>query len=198
MYGTGERYWCTVCNYKSYKNRHHLKRHQKYECLKEPQFCCPYCDYRTKQKYLIEAAQMEVKYNAILYNLLEGKCKNSLMLTKSAYQAKIDKVKESKSKVTQKLPDDYQRLRRYDVIQLDDGTERLIVPKKGDEPMKLYVHIDEVFHILHRTHITIGHAGRNRMAEALCDNYRNITREMIKVYLALCRVCQTKRYSNDV
>ncbi|CAL1680048.1 unnamed protein product [Lasius platythorax] len=41
---------CKNCG-KSYKQRNNLVRHFKYECGKNPRFQCPYCNFRTKQRY---------------------------------------------------------------------------------------------------------------------------------------------------
>lgn len=40
---------CSKCG-RHYKLKSSLRNHQKWECGKEPQFQCPYCNYRAKQK----------------------------------------------------------------------------------------------------------------------------------------------------
>lgn len=40
---------CPKCG-RHYKLKSSLRNHQKWECGKEPQFQCPYCNYRAKQK----------------------------------------------------------------------------------------------------------------------------------------------------
>lgn len=40
---------CLVCG-RIYKLKSSLRNHQKWECGKEPQFKCPYCVYKAKQK----------------------------------------------------------------------------------------------------------------------------------------------------
>lgn len=45
--GTG--FDCSVCG-RIYKLKSSLRNHQKWECGKEPQFKCPYCVYKAKQK----------------------------------------------------------------------------------------------------------------------------------------------------
>jgi len=42
-------YVCNACG-KTYRWTKSLRVHQRYECGKEPQFCCPYCPHRTKLK----------------------------------------------------------------------------------------------------------------------------------------------------
>ncbi|XP_039284601.1 longitudinals lacking protein isoform X6 [Nilaparvata lugens] len=41
---------CPTCN-KLYSSQHTLRRHVRLECNKEPQFQCPYCPRKTKQRY---------------------------------------------------------------------------------------------------------------------------------------------------
>ncbi|KAG8259337.1 longitudinals lacking protein, isoforms A/B/D/L-like [Homalodisca vitripennis] len=47
-------FMCGLCGRK-YFHKKHLNRHQRYECGKDPQFACPYCPYRAKQKICIKA-----------------------------------------------------------------------------------------------------------------------------------------------
>lgn len=42
-------YSCSVCG-RFYKLKSSLRNHQKWECGKEPQFSCPFCVYKAKQK----------------------------------------------------------------------------------------------------------------------------------------------------
>lgn len=45
----GSGFDCSVCG-RIYKLKSSLRNHQKWECGKEPQFKCPYCVYKAKQK----------------------------------------------------------------------------------------------------------------------------------------------------
>ncbi|KAL3275232.1 hypothetical protein HHI36_020001, partial [Cryptolaemus montrouzieri] len=59
---------CPVCG-RSYKLKSSLRNHMKWECGKEPQFLCPYCSYKAKQKMHvtrhIERMHQEIDYSAI-------------------------------------------------------------------------------------------------------------------------------------
>ncbi|KAJ1529434.1 hypothetical protein ONE63_006212 [Megalurothrips usitatus] len=45
---------CPKCG-KSYRWKDSLRRHQRVECGKEPQHCCPYCLYRFKHRFHLNA-----------------------------------------------------------------------------------------------------------------------------------------------
>ena len=47
--GNNSGFSCPDCG-RMYKLKSSLRNHQKWECGKEPQFQCPYCVYRAKQK----------------------------------------------------------------------------------------------------------------------------------------------------
>lgn len=47
--GNNDGFTCPDCG-RMYKLKSSLRNHQKWECGKEPQFQCPYCVYRAKQK----------------------------------------------------------------------------------------------------------------------------------------------------
>jgi hypothetical protein len=54
-------------------------------------------------------------------------------------------------------------MKKYDVMTVL-GDEKLIMPiiVEGN-CVKLYAHNEELFDILHETHLSIGYSGRNRM-----------------------------------
>ncbi|XP_023245618.1 longitudinals lacking protein, isoforms A/B/D/L-like [Copidosoma floridanum] len=60
-----EGFSCSACN-RVYKLKSSLRNHQKWECGKEPQFQCPHCVYRAKQKMHI-ARHMERMHKEKLY-----------------------------------------------------------------------------------------------------------------------------------
>ncbi|XP_035219509.1 KRAB-A domain-containing protein 2-like [Stegodyphus dumicola] len=98
----------------------------------------------------------------------------------------MDKAKQKKESV------DYRRLGKYDVIEVD-GKEKLIVPVTEDNSVILYyVHTEELFDSLHDIHLKIGHGDSIRMEKELQTKYKNVTKEIITLYLRLCKPCQTK------
>ncbi|XP_059154833.1 KRAB-A domain-containing protein 2-like [Physella acuta] len=123
--------------------------------------------------------------------VLHEKPNNSFILSKDKYIAIIEDVKQAKAKQTKKTVD-YRRLNKYDVIEVD-GKEKLIVPLTEDNGAILYyVHSEELFDLINETHLKIGHGGRTRIEKELKRKYKNITKEIITMYLRLCKPCQTK------
>ncbi|KAK5641997.1 hypothetical protein RI129_008164 [Pyrocoelia pectoralis] len=59
---------CSVCG-RVYKLKSSLRNHQKWECGKDPQFKCPYCSYKAKQKMHMarhmERMHKEIDYSAV-------------------------------------------------------------------------------------------------------------------------------------
>ena len=52
--GGGRRLACPDCG-KTYRWRDSLRRHQRVECGKEPTHCCPFCLYRFKHRFHLNA-----------------------------------------------------------------------------------------------------------------------------------------------
>ena len=64
-----------------------------------------------------------------------------------------------------KEPKDNQLLKRYDDVQIGN-VEKLIYPvAEGRTSIKYYVQIEDIFNVIHETHVSIGHGGRNRMVK---------------------------------
>lgn len=139
----------------------------------------------------IEPENMREKFCRSLAVLLENKSNNTKIFSKAKYCQLVREVKEAKAKA-RKDPVDSRRLARFDVI-LVQGNEKLIEAVNGEtDKVRYYLHSEELFDILHDTHLSIGHGGRTRMEKELQAKYRNITKEVIMLYLTLCRPCQQK------
>ncbi|KAG8259323.1 hypothetical protein J6590_014792 [Homalodisca vitripennis] len=61
------RHPCVACG-RSYKQKCHLNYHIRYECNKEPQFGCPFCTYRAKQKSALKTHLFVKHREAIVDN----------------------------------------------------------------------------------------------------------------------------------
>ena len=66
-------------------------------------------------------------------------------------------------------------------------TVKLIYPvAEGSSSIKFYVQREDIFHVMHDTHLAIGHGERNRMIKETQTKYKNITAGSIMLYLSLC------------
>ena len=55
-----------------------------------------------------------------------------------------------------------------------------------------FKHIDGMFDIIKRGHVSTGHGGRDKMMKGL-KKYANVTREAVELYKSLCIECQKKK-----
>jgi hypothetical protein len=58
--------------------------------------------------------------------------------------------------------------------------------------MKCYIHNEELFDVIHKVHLSIRHGGRYRMEHEVNTKYKNITRDMIMLYINSCESCKRK------
>uniref|UniRef100_A0A8C6CHE6 KRAB-A domain containing 2 n=2 Tax=Monodon monoceros TaxID=40151 RepID=A0A8C6CHE6_MONMO len=138
-----------------------------------------------------EISNMREKFLISVTKLVESKSYNSKVFSKEKYFQTIKEVKEAKEK-GRKSSRDYRRAAKYDVISVQ-GTEKLIEATHGErDRIRYYVHKEELFDILHDTHLSIGHGGRTRMLKELQGKYGNVTKEVIVLYLTLCKQCHQK------
>ncbi|XP_067139406.1 KRAB-A domain-containing protein 2-like isoform X1 [Centruroides vittatus] len=110
------------------------------------------------------------------------------VMTKESYDKLMDEIEEAQlaEKKTQKQ---HRRLNRFKVINIC-GTRKLVTRK---EPMRYYLYVDEIFDIVEATHVAIGHGGRDRLKIETSRKYANITKEMINIFLSMCKICQRKK-----
>ncbi|XP_045426183.1 KRAB-A domain-containing protein 2 [Lemur catta] len=139
----------------------------------------------------MEISNMREKFLTSVIKLVESKSYNSKVFSKEKYFQTIKEVKEAKEK-GKKSSRDYRRAAKYDVISVQ-GTEKLIeATHRERDRIRYYVHEEELFDILHDTHLSIGHGGRTRMLKELQGKYGNVTKEVIVLYLTLCKQCHQK------
>ncbi|CAG9818620.1 unnamed protein product [Phaedon cochleariae] len=73
---SGGGFTCGECR-RSYKLKSSLRNHRKWECGKEPQFKCPYCNYKAKQKMHM-ARHLERMHRSIDYSSVNIKMDNRM------------------------------------------------------------------------------------------------------------------------
>ncbi|XP_012511155.1 PREDICTED: KRAB-A domain-containing protein 2 [Propithecus coquereli] len=139
----------------------------------------------------MEISNMREKFLISVTKLVESKSYNSKVFSKEKYFQTIKEVKQAKEK-GKKSSRDYRRAAKYDVISVQ-GTEKLIeATHRERDRIRYYVHKEELFDILHDTHLSIGHGGRTRMLKELQGKYGNVTKEVIVLYLTLCKQCHQR------
>lgn len=121
------------------------------------------------------------KFNVDLNDLLEKKGSNTSFLKKLKYDQLISHIIQLKNNSKKKEPNDYNLLKKYDVLNVAN-VNKLIVPVSENNEIKYYVHDEELFDIIHDVHLSIGHGGRNRMEHEVNTKYKNITRDIIMRY----------------
>jgi len=94
--------------------------------------------------------------------------------------------------VLKKSASDYHMLQHYDVLKVD-GVDKLICPVAEGGSVKYYVTANELFDILYRTHVSLGHGGRDRMCHEVHQRHKNITQGHIKIFLQFCEACEQKK-----
>jgi hypothetical protein len=82
---------------------------------------------------------------------------------------------------------------RYEVLQCGDVQK--IIRKRHDaqDNPVYYAHMDDLFDIVKRAHLSTGHGGRHKMEKELGSKYANITREVVELFKSLCTACMKKR-----
>ncbi|XP_026808717.1 SCAN domain-containing protein 3 isoform X1 [Rhopalosiphum maidis] len=134
------------------------------------------------------------KFNSELKKNREKLAKNASCLTDEQYNNIIRQIIELKRGVKKKEPRDFQLLKRFDVILVQDK-HKLIVPMKDKSVVLYYVSDGKLYDLLKSTHVSIGHGGRDRMIKELSKKYKNISRSDICTFLQMCEACQEKQKS---
>jgi hypothetical protein len=83
------------------------------------------------------------------------------------------------------------------VLKVSD-INKLIVSVSENNEIKYYVHNEELFDVIHNVHLSIEHGGRNRMEPDVNTKYKNITRDMIMLYLNSCESFKKKKKGSIV
>ena len=109
------------------------------------------------------------------------------------YKELMNVVLKAKSKKN-KTSAECRRLKKYDVLSIGESM-KLIVPlqKCENNQIKMDVHNEEFFEMLQKVRRDTGHGGLNKMYTTLKDDYANVTRGNILIYLTCCETCTKRR-----
>lgn len=87
----------------------------------------------------------------------------------------------------------YRRMVRFQTCTVS-GKERFINPLQNpDNPRRYFVADDELLDVSHKLRTGYVHFGRNQIQEMPRKTHCNITKEIICLFLSLCKSCQRKR-----
>ncbi|XP_041379797.1 KRAB-A domain-containing protein 2-like [Gigantopelta aegis] len=112
----------------------------------------------------------------------------SLLWTKTEYFSLLEELKEACS-AKSKSPRQYYILGRYEILQCGD-VEKLIRKRGASDQEPIYfTHIDDMFDIIKRGHVSTGHGDRDKMMKVL-KKYASVTREAGELYKSLYIECQ--------
>ena len=104
--------------------------------------------------------QMKVLYYNKL-NKIEHKINSFSIPTKEKYNELILEVEKAKLSEKKSFTDS-RRLHRYEILTVA-GEKKLILNTNDKQNLKYFVCEDEIFDIIHNTHISLGHGGRNKL-----------------------------------
>lgn len=136
--------------------------------------------------------EMRERFYERLNEVVNRKDDNNFYITDEKYRELLNDVKQAKA-VERKKSVHYRRLKRYDIMTVGNE-EKLIVPISSEkDDVVHYVRYEELFSIIHDTHINTGHGGRTRTLKEASRKYKNITTESVVIYLRLCEPCQKKQ-----
>lgn len=109
------------------------------------------------------------------------------------YKKLINEVLEAKSRKN-KTSLDCRRLNRYDIIKVGE-VNKLIFPLNRTESnaVKYYLHNDEMYDVLEKSHKETGHGGLHKMIYHLKNDYINISCPVIQLYINNCVTCLKKK-----
>ncbi len=133
-------------------------------------------------------------YSVFKEELLEySKSQRRNFYTKEAYNLIIRNLELAKAKQNSRSNDEYYLLRTFGIV--DVLTEKLLIEKLEnlDSQVKYYVYIEQLFKIIHETHLFIGHYGINATDLAIGEKFVNVPRELIKKYVENCDLCLKKK-----
>lgn len=98
------------------------------------------------------------KLNALIAGKREDNC---FYFSQEKYSKILSEVVSAKTKCN--APLDYRRLKRFDVLKINDERKLIVPLKPGETNIQYYVTNEKLFSILYETHARIGHGGRTRM-----------------------------------
>ena len=137
---------------------------------------------------------MEEKYRKALTDLIsEGSLRK--LYTKDKYFQIIEMLNRFKVSKTKKTAEEYYFMDQFDVITIGDSQRLIKKLTNSAQDIMVYVHLDEIFHILNAVHQTVGHGGIRKTLIEVKRLYENITFPCVRIFIDLCENCHKKNKS---
>ena len=125
----------------------------------------------------------------------KGNSNKSLSLDK--YNEIVAKLKVAIAKTGSKTDEEYQLMRRFDMVAAN-GVQKLIKKrKKDDDNFRYYVANEDIYDRILGAHIDLGHGGINKMKKELNPKYANITQDAITLFISLCEECEVRKVKKN-
>lgn len=140
---------------------------------------------------------MKAQFEQRLRELMLEKKERSCLLSDERYIEIVNETKEALQRKRDGLElssKQYRRLKRYDLLTV--GEKEKLVNKEylgNQSGLIFYCPVSEMYDVIHKAHLQIGHKKEKAMENELKKKYCNITREVIHIYLNLCQSCALKK-----
>ena len=139
------------------------------------------------------ANTVETKFHDEVIKLLdENKSTNNIVFTRERYNETIHSVKEAQS-VTKKTQLQQYLTKKYDVLEIV-GIEKLF--RKGTDVIYDCT-TEELYRLIKTAHSRIEHGGIHKTYMELKKQFANISREVIKLFIQLCKQCILKKKRSE-
>ncbi|CAG2229962.1 unnamed protein product [Mytilus edulis] len=132
----------------------------------------------------------EQTYTQKLLQIIEGKLKCNIW-NREKYDEILELIVTEPQK-SDKTSSYYYLVRKYEVLQCGDVKKIVKKRNSSDEDVKYYVCLEDMYSIVQKIHISIGHGGRDIMVKVTNRKYVNISNKALELYKELCEECQLK------
>ena len=130
----------------------------------------------------------------VIMMMMMGGCFDSHVsgLTRKDCQDKISRMLLVKAGVVKPLVQDYNDMRRYQVLELELNGQTVQRLVKIGTNLKI-VGKEDIFEELYEMHVSSGRSGRDNMKKTIKSKFANLTQEILMAFLKTCEFCATKQ-----
>ena len=95
-------------------------------------------------------------------------------MNRKKYELLIQEISQQKRGDRKKEPNDYQLLKRCDIVQTRNTVKLIYLVAEGSSSIKHYVWKEDIFDVTHDAHLAIGHDGRNHKQKKHKQNTKTL------------------------